>query len=373
MRTWRDIEDATNEQILAWAKEQVWAQAMSRCQQDSEWHAEGDVWTHTELVCAEMFKLSDWTTLNRRDQLILLFTALFHDSGKPATTLTDPETGRVQSPKHALRSLEIVREALMGLSCDYATREEIAMLVRFHGRPNFLLEKELPEDELIRLSWLLRNRLLYLFALADTRGRDTDSMDRPEDNLRLWRMVAEETECFDRPYAFANDHMRFLWFREELSSLHYVPLGKFRCTVTLMSGLPGAGKDTWLRHNRPTLPVVALDDLRRELRIEATGNQGEVIQLGRERCREHLRSGKDFAFNATNTTRQTRKKWIDLFADYGARVEIVYVEPSLSTVRRNNRNRTSPVPEDVISKLFRRLEPPTLTECHALKLVTVEG
>lgn len=372
MRTWREIEGATDERILDWAKDQVWAQAMSRCQQDAEWHAEGDVWTHTEFVCDELFKLDDWSSLNRRDQLILLFTALFHDSGKPATTVTDPETGRVQSPKHALRSLEIVREVLSELDCDFATREEIAMLVRFHGRPNFLLEKESPEDELIRLSWLLRNRLLYLFALADARGRDTDSTDRSEENPSLWRMVAEENDCFDRSFKFANNHARFLWFREELSSLHFVPPEKYRCSVTLMSGLPGAGKDTWLRMNRPNLPVAALDELRRELEVEPTGNQGEVIQLGRERCREFLRSGTDFAFNATNTTRQTRRKWIDLFVDYSARVEIVYLEPPLVVVRGNNRSRESPVPDEVISKLFRRLEPPTLAECHSLELEVME-
>ena len=36
--------------------------------------------------------------------------------------------------------------------------------------------------------------------------------------------------------------------------------------------------------------------------LDATDNQGEVIQTAREQCREHLRAGRDFAFNATNTT-----------------------------------------------------------------------
>ncbi|MGL6097679.1 MAG: hypothetical protein ACRC7O_18005, partial [Fimbriiglobus sp.] len=36
------------------------------------------------------------------------------------------------------------------------------------------------------------------------------------------------------------------------------------------------------------------------------GDQGAVIQAARERCREHLRAGRDFAFNATITVRQTR-------------------------------------------------------------------
>ena len=75
-------------------------------------------------------------------------------------------------------------------------------------------------------------------------------------------MVAEENNCFERPYAFANDHVRFLFYRDNLSSLHYTPQEDYRCKVTLLSGLPGSGKDTWLARNRPQLPVVSLDDLR---------------------------------------------------------------------------------------------------------------
>lgn len=97
------------------------------------------------------------------------------------------------------------------------------------------------------------------------------------------------------PYAFANDHARFLFYRDQLSSLHYTPHEDFRCTVTLMSGLRGAGKDTWLARHRATLPVVALDAIRDTLDIDAMDNQGEVIQSAREKCRENLRARQNFA------------------------------------------------------------------------------
>lgn len=85
------------------------------------------------------------------------------------------------SPKHAVKGEHVARAVLRDLGCDLKTREEIARLVRYHGRPAFLLEREEPTHEVVRLSWLVNNRLLYLFALADTRGRDTDSMTRPEE------------------------------------------------------------------------------------------------------------------------------------------------------------------------------------------------
>lgn len=342
---------------------------MAACNQDAQWHAEGDVWTHTKMVCAELERLTEWSTLERAAQLQLLFTALFHDSGKPATTVLEPETGRTRSPKHALVGAEIARRALRELECDLITREEIVALVRCHGRPPFLLEKPSPEQEVIALSWFVNNRLLYLFALADTRGRHAKEMSRPEENLHLWKLAAEERNCFLTPYAFANDQARFLFYRDQLSSLHYTPHIDYRCTVTLMSGLPGAGKDTWLAKNRPATPVVALDAIRDALDIEATDNQGEVIQAARGQCREHLRASEDFVFNATNITRQMRQRWIDLFADYGARVEIVYVEPPVATILAQNKHRTNPVPEKVILRLLDKLEPPTVTECHSLTFV----
>lgn len=358
----------TNRQILAWAERQSWAQEMATCQQDAHWHAEGDVWTNTKMVCAELERLADWASLDRRAQLKLLFTALFHDAGKPATTAIDPETCRTRSPKHALVGAEIARRTLRELGCDLPIREEIASLVRYHGRPPYLLEKESPEREVIRLSWLLNNRLLYLFALSDTRGREAKEMTRPEENLHLWKLAAEESGCFDRPYAFANDQARFLFYRDQLSSLHYTPHEKYRCKVTLMSGLPGAGKDTWLARHHPDLPVVSLDAVRSELEVVATDDQGEVIQTAREQCREHLRAGRDFAFNATNTTRLIRQRWIDLFADYNARIEIVYLEPPINRILQQNKQRSQPVPESVIVRLVGKLEPPTLAEARAVTL-----
>lgn len=366
MKTWSAMQEATNAEILAWARSQPWASAMAACPQDPQWHGEGDVWTHTQMVCAELEQAEEWPLLDRCSQLRLLFTGLFHDAGKPATTARDPEAGRIRSPNHSQASAEIARRVLRDLGCDLAVREEIARLVRFHSRPPYLLEKPNPEREVISLSWLVSNRLLYLFAVADTRGRKAEEMARPEEQVHLWKSLAEEHGCFDQPYPFANDQARFLFYRDRLTSLHYKPHENYRCTVTLMSGLPGAGKDTWLARHRPQLPVVSLDAVREDLDTEATDNQGKVIQTARERCRQHLRAGMDFAFNATNITRQVRRRWIDLFADYGARIEIAYLEPELATILVRNKQRKHPVPEKVILDLSGQAEPPTATECHKL-------
>jgi putative nucleotidyltransferase with HDIG domain len=370
MKTWTEIAAATHPQILAWAETQPWARAMAACQQDAGWHAEGDVWTHTRMVCAELEKLEAWPQLDPTARLKLLLTALFHDSGKPATTAFDPETGRTRSLNHSLVGMGLGRQVLRELGCALALREEICALVRYHGRPPYLLEKKSPEHEIIKLSWLVNHRLLHLFALADTRGRDSIEMTRPEETVHLWRELAAEQGCLDGPFPFANDHARFLFYRDKLSSLHYTPREDYRCVVTVMSGLPGAGKDTWLARHRPQLPVVSLDEVREDLDVDSTDNQGTVVQEARERCRQQMRAGTDFAFNATNLTTIMRQRWINLFADYGARIEIVYVEPPLRKILEQNKQRERVVPEKVIRRLLEKTEPPTMAEAHAVTLTS---
>jgi len=369
MTNWAQILKSSNQDILNWAAEQPWAHAMHQCMQDKEWHAEGDVWTHTKMVYAETEMLKGFSELTREDQLKLLFTALLHDIGKPATTRVDPDTGRTRSPKHSHIGASMARIVLRDLACDLPMRESIVNLIRYHGRPPYLLENESPELAVIKLSPLLSNRLLYYFVLADSRGRITTDLTRHEDTLDLWRDLALEHDCYEKAFAFANDQARLLLFRDELSSLHYVPHAEYKCSVTLMSGLPGSGKDTWLAKNKPEMPVVSLDGIREELDVTATDNQGQVVQSARERCREHLRAKRDFAFNATNLTQQMRKRWIDLFIDYGARVEIVYIEPPLSTILKQNKERENNVPERVIHRLLEKLEVPTLAEAHAVTIV----
>ncbi len=295
---WQTLKHASLDDILAWAESQPWCRAMADCAQDAEWHSEGDVWTHTKMVCQQLAKLDDWSTLTSDEQTVLFFTALFHDAAKPLTSECDPETGRITSPKHAVKGEYLTRAILRDLDCDLATREQIAHLVRFHGRPAFLL-----------------------------------------------------------------------FFRQREPNLLYVPHEAYACRVTVLAGLPGSGKDTWLARNRGGLPVVSLDAIRGELDVAPTDNQGDVVQLARERCREFLRTKTDFAFNATNLLKQTRQRWIDLLADYNARIELVYIEPPFERLLRQNKGRKNSVPEQVVRKLAAKCEPPTWSECHTLLLV----
>lgn len=131
-------------------------------------------------------------------------------------------------------------------------------------------------------------------------------------------------------------------------------------TVTMLSGVPGSGKDTWLRTYG--YQIVSLDTLRDEMGVDPTENQGRIAQAAKEQCRTYLRAGKNFAFNATNILGLTRRRWLDLFMEYGARVEVVYLEAPLSEILIRRKDK---IPEGILYKA----EPPTWREAHKIFLL----
>ena len=66
------------------------------CEQEPEWHPEGDVWVHTLMVIDQARRRVD--DLDYADQLIVMLGAVTHDFGKPATTAFID--GRIRSLNH---------------------------------------------------------------------------------------------------------------------------------------------------------------------------------------------------------------------------------------------------------------------------------
>jgi len=91
------------------------------------------------------------------------------------------------------------------------------------------------------------------------------------------------------------------------------------------------------------------------------------LQAAREEARAHLRGARDFAWNATNLSRDVRRQLIDVFADYGARVRIVYVEASPARLFPQNRNREAAVPEGALHRIMERWEVPDATEADQVE------
>lgn len=349
----------------------LWSElaTLDACPQDPIHHAEGDVGTHTRLVVEALVADPDWQNLQHDDRTYMFWAAVLHDVGKPPVTKHEDD-GRISSRGHSRVGASIARELLWHAGSPFAWREALCGIIAHHQLPFWLIERPDPARLAIETSWRCRPDHLCMHAKADALGRVCQDQQVILESVSLAAMVFQDAGCLHGPFAFANDESRVAYFDLEDRDPNYPAHEDFKCTVTVMSGLPGAGKDTWAAQHRPEHPVVSLDLIRDELGISATSNQGQVIQAAHERAREFLRAGTDFVWNATNVTRQNRSKVLRLLRDYGARIEIVYVEVSPDKLRRQNRGRPDAVPDAVIDHLARKLEPPERWEAQKISIVS---
>ncbi len=341
-----------------------WAEAMAATEQDPVHHAEGDVWTHTRMVAEAMLELETWQRATDTEKTILLAAALLHDIAKPETTRR--ENGRVTARGHSRRGAIVVRGLLWKLGVPFLAREQIAALVCHHQIPFFLLEKADPRRTAYRVSQTAVNRLLAAVTMADARGRHCADKQRLVDNVELFSEFCREHACLDGPRRFGSSASRFEYFRKADRDPDYVAFDETKCEVTLMSGLPASGKDTWIARNAPDTPVVSLDQIRTQLGVKPTDKQGPVVFEARERAKGFLRRKEHFVWNATSISRQMRELSIGLFASYGARIRIVYLEAPERVIEKRNSARERPVPAKAMRSMIDRWEVPDLTEAHEI-------
>ena len=342
-----------------------WIRAMKNCPQDPIFHGEGDVWIHVRMVCEALAGLKEWRDLSDTDRELLFAAALLHDVAKPACTRH--EDGRITSRGHSQRGAIQTRRILWESGADFEAREQVCALVRYHQTPFYLINRTDSLRMAILISQTARCDLLTILAKADALGRECKDKADLLVRIDLFREFCSEQQCLDHPRAFASDLSRFQYFRAEDRDPNYRAHDESKCEVIVMSGLPGAGKDTWVRRHAAHLQQISLDAIRQEIGAEPTGNQGVVIQIARERARALLRQGEGFVWNATNLSREIRSQLIDLFTAYQARTRIVYVETTRDRLFIQNQERPDVVPINAIERMMERWEIPDPVEAPCVE------
>lgn len=140
--------------------------ALVGCEQEPEWHPEGDVWVHT-LKCMDAFALErvgdEW------EDLVVGLAVLCHDFGKPATT--KHEDGRLRSRGHETEGEVPTRTFLGRLTNQADLVDEVVALVVTHLRPKELFESNAGDSAVRRLARQVKriDRLVRV-AQADRKG-----------------------------------------------------------------------------------------------------------------------------------------------------------------------------------------------------------
>lgn len=134
----------------------------------------------------------------------------------------------------------------------------------------------------------------------------------------------------------------------------------------LMAGLPGSGKSTFaekIRVNGEKPEIHSSDALREELYGNAAtqGNNKALFEKLYKRVRNDLLAGNSIVLDATSITKYNRKNFIDTVSDICFPVCLV-VGTKIEECLRRNQNRSRVVPVDVINRMAKQWESPSIFE-----------
>jgi tRNA nucleotidyltransferase (CCA-adding enzyme) len=157
--------------------------ALVGCEQEPEWHPEGDVWIHTLMVIDQARTRID--DLDRARQIVVMLGAVCHDLGKPPTTAFID--GRIRSIDHEQAGVAPASSVLDRLNIHtmdgYDVRRQILGIVAHHLKPGMFRQSPTPVSDgaFRRLSQKVDLELLARVAKSDCLGRtgpfDCSAMD----------------------------------------------------------------------------------------------------------------------------------------------------------------------------------------------------
>lgn len=212
-----------------------------------------------------------------------------------------------------------------------------------------ILDKNTEEiDKIItRLSYGI-TPISYLFILAfcDAEGSiNEESLDTHflTNKFNKIREYIDEKDCLVKPRSF---------------------------NVTLMIGVAGAGKDTWINEHLPDDIMLSRDNIRTEIGIKGEKPFGtkeqekEVTRIFNERLLKCCKNKQDVVINNTNLLKKYRSEFVKMVLPYNPVINFVYVEPNEMedcAIRRKGQ-----IKKDIINGMWDRLEFPDPSECHTL-------
>lgn len=344
--------------------------ALKGCQQNPRWHAEGDAWEHTKLVCMEAVKICKENQWEHEPTWasFLLGSALFHDIGKPLTTSLGKD-GNWHSYGHENVGEKLTR--LMLWDEYIPTREVICGLVKWHMEVLHILDHHDYLERIINISNSLNG---YFSILCELKKCDVNgSMQNPDGCWKdLWKIqeiegMAQSLGCrYNRPHI------------PEHNKINCINADKEKGRVVMMIGLPGSGKSTFIEKGIDgDFVVVSRDIIRAELGFCKLGEkvvlsedkEKQVTEAEHNKMVNAIRDGKTLVIDNINLKRKYRDAYHRLFKDYNITWNYIYVQAldlDVNVERRSDAHMDKKIFENIVKSF----DWPTSDECNSLTITT---
>lgn len=372
---------------------------LEETEQDPEWHSEGNVFIHTNMVIDEMYAIFEEEELSLSDKYILLMSAIFHDIAKPLVSKWKEVRGveRLTARNHEYEGMSYLFYRFLEMEMDEEESKHILNLVGYHQLPKLLVVRDGSDKwDYKLLTNETRGELFYLLELADMRGRTAKDKEDQIEYIELFKMCAEDYDCFhtssdldkeleslfienfdctdplELSYLVGKTKKR-LRDKEILDPLvayqKYFEHKSNHATLYLMCGLSGSGKTTTVNsliENNNVTTVIELDALRKKHDVKRNNRRevdGRVRQEAKELLKRALSNKESVVFDACNQRKDFRTQIADLAEEYFAKTVLVFVKTPVSQCIKNDRDRTiRTIGSDVIESQQRQFQYPEDSE-----------
>ncbi len=366
--------------------------------QDPQWHAEGDVHIHTNMVLDEARKLLAGPAcyLSDSKKLLVYLGALFHDIAKPLSTREQEIKGvmRIAARGHEAAGRSYLAPKLFGLGLTNYEIETLLGLVGYHHEPKFTVIREMAAGKYKRLARLADPELLYWVEVADMSGRECDDKQKQLEVMEYYKMFSQEYGAFVRGGAHTSlwkqtlsdaisasspDTLDFVLAKSQLDlesgaiqSVEEAVARSYKLTsapypeLIVLVGPSGSGKSTFANKHLKNDYIISLDELREELgggRAKQDMNR-KVLQEARERLKDVMRKKRRAVWDATSLRKDFRGKIANIVNDYGGMVTFIVFHSDLESYHKRNRSREYAIPTAALSSQIERMQWPDLDEAH---------
>lgn len=343
---------------------------MLSTEQNKEWHQEGNVAVHTQLVAEAMANYLDERAFNKENEYyqLMMAAAICHDIGKPSTTKFNEKNNEYYCRNHAKEGARIAR--MLFFDEDINIREKLCYMIRHHMDPFEIVEENKIFYNTMKASVgivPLRDMLILHYCDVISAKNDKETEEDTLNRINKIIATAKTIYCYDKPYMFDK--------RKHRNQLFYDPSGDIRVNtgsfkVYVMMGFPGAGKDTWIKNNIPDIKVLCRDDIRTEIGIGGEKPFGtkeqedKVSEIINKRIIECCEAKESFVLNNTNLKLMYRNVLHTMLYPYNP--EIIYVYIEAPSIEDNKKRRKGQVDSRTIDRMVKSFDFPELYEYDQL-------
>lgn len=376
---------------------------LEKTEQDPEWHAEGNVFIHTNMVIDELYKIFEEIELSLDEKYILLMSVIFHDIAKPLVSKWKEVLGvqRLTAKGHEYEGMSYLFYRFLELDMSKNESEKILDLVGYHQMPKLLVVKDgYTEWDFKLLTQKNSGKLFYLLELADMRGRTTTDYESQLEYMEMFKLYCQDYNCFET-ISNIDEELKCLFketFKETSETALSFLIGKTKKrlydkdivdpvvsyqkyfeqkdnhgTLFLMCGISGSGKSTTVEHLKEKYNVstiIELDQLRESHTLKKNNRRevdGRVRQEAKELLKRALSKKENVIFDACNQRKDFRTQICDLAEEYFAKTVLVFVETPVSTCIKNDKERSvRTVGQDVIYNQMKTFQFPEWFEFNEI-------